>query len=141
MMARMLVDECGRDMSEPSSKSAPVVLVVDDDASMRTLLEIYFSAWGWRVLLAACGDEALQLAAAHPETRLLLLDVVMSGVSGQDLADRSKTILPNVRIFFCSGHPASALAGMGIDVAPEQFLQKPCRPADLKQKVDALLRL
>lgn len=127
-------------MSEPSSDSAPVVLVVDDDAAMRTLLEIYLSAWGWRVLLAAGGDEALQLAAANPETRLLLLDVVMSGVSGRDLADRLRTILPKVRIFFCSGHSARALAGMGIDVATEQFLQKPCRPGDLKQRVDALLR-
>jgi two-component system, cell cycle sensor histidine kinase and response regulator CckA len=113
--------------------------MVDDDSAMRVLFEIYLRTFGYRVLLARDGEEAFGLATDHPDISLMIMDAVMSGLSGQPLVDKIKTALPKVRILFCSGHPASALIRQGIDLEAGHFLQKPCRPADLKRELAALL--
>ncbi len=69
-----------------------------------------------------------------------MLDVVMSGLSGRKLADQLKISLPQSSILFCSGHPATAMARHDIDLQFEHFLQKPCRPPELKSKVEEILR-
>jgi len=112
---------------------------VEDDSAMRLLLEIYLSSFGYDVLLAENGDAALGMAASRPDIRAMVMDVVMSGLSGQQLAEAIKGALPGICILFCSGHPAKALTSYGIDLAAGNFLQKPCRPADLKRKMEELL--
>ena len=68
-----------------------------------------------------------------------MLDVVMSGLSGRELADQLKIQLPESAVLFCSGHPASMMSRHNIDLRFEHFLQKPCRPPELKQKLEELL--
>ena len=70
---------------------------------------------------------------------MVVLDVVMSGLSGKELAEQLKTSLPWASILFCSGHPASVLSRYDIDVTSANFLQKPCRPPELQQKIEELL--
>ena len=119
-------------------ETTAAVLVVDDDSATRVLYEIYLRSFGYVVLLARDGDEALRVAAGRSDIRIMIMDVVMPGLSGQRLVDAAKIALPGVRILFCSGHPAKVLTGYGIDPAVEHFLQKPCRPADFKRKMDEL---
>lgn len=119
--------------------NALVVLVVDDDAAMRTLLEIYLKSLGYQPLMARDGDEAVRLAQTNPDIRVMIMDVVMSGLSGQRLVDAVKTALPGLRILFCSGHSARAVANSGIDMTQGLFMQKPCRPLDLKHSLELLL--
>jgi CheY-like chemotaxis protein len=117
------------------------VLVVDDDPAMRMIVSRSLEFFGYAVLVAGGGEEALALAHGHPEIRLIILDIVMSGLAGKELAARLKTSLPNVAILFCSGHPASALARYGIEPNPANFLQKPCRPPELQRKIEELLAI
>ncbi len=115
------------------------ILIVDDDPPMRMLLERYLTLFGYGALVAADGKEALRIAGENPEVGLIILDVVMSGISGQQLAEQLAILLPNALILFCSGHPETALARMGIDLAGAQFMQKPCRPLQLKQRLSEML--
>jgi CheY-like chemotaxis protein len=91
------------------------------------------------MLSAQDGEEALTLARQHPEIRVILLDVVMCGLSGRALADQLEACLPRASILFCSGHPASTLSRYGIDAGSIHFLQKPCRPPELHEKIESLL--
>jgi two-component system, cell cycle sensor histidine kinase and response regulator CckA len=117
----------------------PTILVVDDDAAMRTILGMTLRAFGYLALAAGDGEEALQMARDHPEIRVILLDVVMPGLSGRELADQLRGNLPDASILFCSGHPPELMSLHGIDLKSDQFMQKPCRPPDLQRKVEELL--
>ena len=89
--------------------------------------------------LAGNGDEALTVALEHPEIRLIMLDVVMGGLSGKELAQELKAVLPKAAVLFCSGHPASAMVRYDIEVSGGNFLQKPCQPTELQGKIEELL--
>jgi two-component system cell cycle sensor histidine kinase/response regulator CckA len=115
------------------------ILVIDDDLAMRTILNLSLVALGYLVLAAEDGDEALQITRDHPEIRLIMLDVVMSGLSGKMLAEQLKANLPGSSVLFCSGHPAATMSRHDIDLRFEHFLQKPCRPPELKSKLEEML--
>ena len=122
-----------------AEETPATILVVDDDPSMRMLLERYLTAFGYWPLLAVDGEDALRIADSTPEIRLILLDLVMPGISGRVLAERLMALLPDAALIYCSGHPASALVRLGIDIKGAQFMQKPCRPAELQQRLSEAL--
>ena len=115
------------------------ILVIDDDPSMRTIVSLFLKLYGYLVLVAENGEEAVRLARDHPEIQAIVLDVVMPGLVGKELAAQLKNSLPNAAILFCSGHPASALARYGVEANPASFLQKPCRPQELQHKIEELM--
>jgi two-component system, cell cycle sensor histidine kinase and response regulator CckA len=115
------------------------ILVIDDDPGMRTILSLSLKLFGYAILVAGNGEDAVAIAREHPEIRVVILDVVMSGLSGKELAEQLKVNLPKASILFCSGHPASVLARYDIDASSANFLQKPCRPPELQQKIEELL--
>jgi CheY-like chemotaxis protein len=115
------------------------ILIIDDDPAMRTILGFTLKAFGYVALVAGDGEEALQIAHHHPEIRLIILDVVMAGLSGKQLADQLQIALPKAAILFCSGHPPETLSLHGIDPNLVQFIQKPCRPPELQHKIEELL--
>jgi two-component system cell cycle sensor histidine kinase/response regulator CckA len=117
------------------------ILVVDDDPSMRMILSLSLKLFGYLTLNAEDGESALTIARAHPEIRVILLDVVMCGLSGRALADQLESILPHSWVLFCSGHPAAALTRYGIDADSVNFLQKPCRPPAMQEKIEQLLAI
>lgn len=121
------------------ASSPQSILVVDDDPAMRTILSFSLEAIGYLVHVAANGEEALRIARDHSEIRLIMLDVVMPGLSGNKLAEQLKLNLPDSSILFCSGYPASAMSRYDIDLKSAHFLQKPCSPLQLEGKIEELL--
>jgi DNA-binding response OmpR family regulator len=115
------------------------ILVVDDDAAMRMILGITLTGFGYLALLAEDGERALQTARDHPEIRVILLDVVMRGLSGKELAGQLGIKLPNAAILFCSGHPPEMMKLHGLDPSSAHFIQKPCRAPELRQKIEDLM--
>lgn len=122
----------------PASDPA-TILIVDDDAPIRMLLDFHLTAFGYRVLLASDGEKAVQVARDHPEIRLAILDVVMSGLCGQKLADELTVALPEVAVLFSSGYPAAVMSRHAIDLGSAQFLEKPYSPPELKRKLEEML--
>jgi len=81
--------------------------------------------------------EAIGLANEYPgEIQLLLTDVVMPGMNGRDLAEKMKTIFPNLKRLFMSGYTANVIASKGVLEKDVNFIQKPFT----KKELDASVR-
>jgi two-component system cell cycle sensor histidine kinase/response regulator CckA len=106
------------------------VLVVDDQDVVRDVIKLSLESAGYRVLEAATPSEALALAAGA-EVDLLVTDVVMPEMDAFELANRISCELPAVRILYTSGYADAAAEG--------PFIQKPFTPAQLIEKVGAVL--
>jgi PAS domain S-box-containing protein len=122
-------------------KGAEIILLVEDEASVRELVTRILRAQGYTVLEATNGVEALELAAAHSpgEIQLLLTDVVMPQMGGNALRDQLRAHLPGLKVLFISGYTDNALVHHGqLDVGVE-LLAKPFTPAALVGKVRQIL--
>ncbi len=116
------------------------ILLVEDQAAIRMLLEDVLSEAGHRVLAAADGRAAFELAGEHTGVvDLLITDVVMPEMSGPDLASQITPLRPNVIVLYMSGYTDHALLHRGAIEQGAAFLQKPFLPESLLSKVDELL--
>ncbi|MDZ7290530.1 MAG: response regulator [candidate division KSB1 bacterium] len=117
------------------------VLLVEDEPTVREVAARVLREQGYHVLMAANGDEALQLAKAHPQEtiHLLVTDVVMPRLSGKVVADQLKVIRPDMKVLFISGYSDETTFRHGTADASLAFLQKPFSPAVLAHKVREVL--
>ena len=118
------------------------ILIVDDDGRSRKLLELLLKAEGYHTRTAANGEDALTSINGSPPD-LILLDVMMPGISGHELAVMLKA-RPDVAnipvIMVTAGHDGdSRLAGL--TAGAEEFLTKPIDRTELCLRVRNLLRL
>lgn len=121
-----------------SSAPSTTILVVDDAESVRRILELRLSKAGYRVLLAADGDEALErLAASRPD--LVVLDVMLPKRDGfqvcQAIRDHS-----DVPIIFLSGRSGVLERVMGLELGADDYLVKPFSPRELEIRIAAVLK-
>ena len=123
----------------PAGMSGATVLLAEDEASLRVLVERMLREAGYRVLSAADGAAALEIARAEGRTiDLLITDVVMPGMSGPALAAELRAVRSDLPVVFVSGY-ANHHAETGLD-AGARFLAKPFAPAELLEAVRACLR-
>jgi PAS domain S-box-containing protein len=113
------------------------ILVVEDDDALRVLSGLILASYGYRVLSAAGGEEALAIVNDEltPPIDLLLTDVLMPFMNGREVAERVQAVLPNVRVLFTSGYPADAILRDAIAEGRHAFIQKPYVGAQLAQKI------
>lgn len=116
------------------------LLLVEDDEMVRTMTRTILAQNGYRVLEAANGPEALEVAERHPEPiRLLVTDLVMPFLSGFELAELLTARRPEIRVLLISGYTEEEAARHGIATAEAAFLQKPFSLASLTSKVREVL--
>jgi two-component system, cell cycle sensor histidine kinase and response regulator CckA len=129
--------------AEPTPRQArghEVVLLVEDEPSLRKLVVIALESEGYRVLSAADGREALEIAARHDgPIDLLASDIVMPGMSGRELAARLTASRPGLCVLFMSGYARDAVARGGIRAHEGVYLAKPFSLQQLAQAVRAAL--
>jgi DNA-binding response OmpR family regulator len=122
---------------EPGTET---ILLVEDEANLRYLARQYLEKQGYKVLEAADGAVAMQIAVAHDKMiHLLLTDVIMPGMNGRELAQRISEIRPNVKILYMSGYTENVIGTNGMLDAGVRLLQKPFNLRDLKTKVREVL--
>ena len=116
------------------------ILVVEDDPFVRGHALTSLETLGYRIILAADGREALTHLHAGTQPDLLFTDIVMpGGVSGWELAQRAREIMPTLRVLFTSGYPLETLASRGHIDTKARLLTKPYRVSELARRVrDAL---
>jgi two-component system cell cycle sensor histidine kinase/response regulator CckA len=85
-----------------------MILLVEDNATVRTAAQRILSECGYRVKEAASGSEALSIAQQMDEIDLLLADLVMPGITGRELASRVLEVRPEVRVLYMSGYDPQA---------------------------------
>jgi nitrogen-specific signal transduction histidine kinase/ActR/RegA family two-component response regulator len=115
-----------------SLRGTETVLLVEDSELVRPLVAEVLESYGYTVLAAVDGIEALALAAAHQGAiDVLLTDVVMPRMSGRELADRLLVARPDLRQLFMSGYPADTVVRHGVAESRVAFIQKPFVGDDL----------
>ena len=118
------------------------VLIVDDERANRDLLKVMLAPEGLLLLTASSGEEALALLAHQPPD-LILLDVMMPGMDGYEVAGKIKgnpdtSSVPIIMVTAMDDHKARLL---GLNAGVEDFLTKPVDRAELRVRVNNLLKL
>jgi PAS domain S-box-containing protein len=116
------------------------ILLVEDQKSVRSFTGAVLKQYGYHVIEASDGDEAMSLAGAYAgEIHLLLTDVVMPGISGKESSERMKKVRPNLKVLSMSGYTADVIAQRGVLDGSVAFLHKPFSPVELAAKVRQVL--
>jgi PAS domain S-box-containing protein len=129
---------------EPAAEPVPggreVILVAEDDASVRSVLARSLRDYGYRVLEARDGAEALEVAASEPvPPSLVVADVVMPRLSGQPLSAELLKRWPGLSVLFISGYTNLDSVNKGLVAEGREYLQKPIEPEALARKVRVML--
>jgi two-component system, cell cycle sensor histidine kinase and response regulator CckA len=126
---------------QPASiRGSETVLLVEDAEALRKLANMFLRDCGYRVLTAADGMEALELARSHSgPIHLLLTDVVMPGINGRVLGERLAPLQPGMKVLYMSGYTDSFIAGHGVLEAGTHLLHKPFTQETLARKVREVL--
>jgi len=121
-------------------KDTETILLVEDDAMVRRLLEVALRHYGYDVIEAMDGQHAVESVDRYEkEIHLMITDVIMPGMNGQELANELKTKRPGIKVLFMSGYSTGTMAHQGILDADVFFIQKPISPKLLIQKVQEVL--
>jgi CheY-like chemotaxis protein len=117
-----------------------VVLVVEDESSVRYIMARTLRECGYTVLEAAGGPQALEiLQEQSAPVNLIIADVVMPEISGRELAERMLERWPDVPILFTSGYTGLFVVQRGLLDEGQEFIQKPIAPDMLAQRVREML--
>lgn len=121
-------------------KGTETILVAEDEVALRTLICETLERFGYRVLLAADGKEAVRLSEqCNGPIHLLIADVVMPRMSGREVAEHVTVARPKIEVLYVSGYTDDAIIQRGAIGPGKAFLQKPFTPAALARKVRQIL--
>lgn len=124
-----------------SDAPAPVVLVVDDDATIRRLLQITLETEGFEVTTAGDGVEGLRMAQEDPRPDLVLLDIMMPGMDGLQVCHtlKSDDATKDTPVVLLSAKAQSHDIELGMRVGADDYITKPPDLLDLVARVRQLL--
>lgn len=126
--------------TETAREPRATILVVDDDDGVRRISRRMLERYGYQVLEAATGPEALDVAASHEGAiDLMVVDVLMPGMTGNQASHHLRDLRPGVPILCISGHPENEVVRYGIAGHGTAFLQKPFTYEQLAGAVQALI--
>jgi two-component system, cell cycle sensor histidine kinase and response regulator CckA len=133
--------DLGEVRSVASAGTETVLLVEDQDGIREVVLE-YLKGKGYTVLHATDGEDALRVASEHKhQIHLLVTDVIMPKIGGQELVRRLMPLRPRMKALFMSGHPEHSSSG-GKSLALDEnitVLQKPFQLGTLGRKIRSVL--
>ena len=111
-----------------NGSTPPRILVVDDEEEVREILAETLEEFGYAVLTAASGEEALPVLARNGGVAMVITDVRMPGMSGLELADEVRRRWPKVKVVLISGYFVP-------QASPQRFLKKPFHMKELASVV------
>jgi signal transduction histidine kinase/CheY-like chemotaxis protein len=130
--------EASAALPEPALRGEESVLLVEDGAPLREVMVRMLERSGYRVRAAATGEEALELARA-PDLDVLVTDIVMPGMLGNELAERVAALHPGVRVLYISGYAEPMLRAHGGPWGSAPLLEKPFTELALLARLRELL--
>src|SRR5712691_8138251 len=120
--------------------SKPSILVVDDEEVALTLIKSLLSGAGYRVLTAQSGFECLDLFRRQPQGyELILLDLTMPFMDGEETFHRLREIRPDVPILLCTGFIQQGRLERLMTAGLSGFLRKPFAPDEIAGQVKSIL--
>jgi two-component system response regulator MprA len=123
----------------PGSSGTPRILVVDDERAIRDALHMILTRRGYEVLLAADGEEALDMAeSAHPD--LVILDVLLPFMDGLTACRRLRARGDEVPVMMLTARDTIGDRVTGLETGADDYLAKPFATDELVARIRALLR-
>lgn len=123
-----------KEKGPPSGRET--VLLVEDEQMVRKLTVQFLRKYGYVVLEAAHGGDALLLCERHRgPVHLMVTDVVMPGINGRELAQRLRSLRPEMKVLYMSGYTDNAILHHGVLEGGEDYVQKPFSMEVLARKV------
>jgi CheY-like chemotaxis protein len=119
----------------PPEGRARRVLLVEDEVLLRMSTADMLEQLGCSVVGVGSGEAALELLAQEADYDLLVTDVGLPGISGEELATKVREQYPSLPVVIASGYGRPSLQGEGI-----QFVSKPYSSVDLQQALDHTAR-
>ena len=115
-------------------------MLVDDEEAVRTVGMRILERLGYKVMVAANGQQALNIVQQHHEPLdLIVLDMILPGLSGRETFYRLKEIDPNIKVLLYSAHSMDEDVHLLLERGALGFVQKPYRIAALSQKIAEML--
>ncbi len=116
----------------PRLPESCTVLLVDDEEDLLEIASAYVLELGCQPLVARDGNEALAILRGSASIDAMITDIVMpGGLSGGELAEEARRLRPEMKIIFCSGFPADALAERPFGLRDGPLLRKPYHGAEI----------
>jgi PAS domain S-box-containing protein len=126
--------------ARPALGGTETILLVEDEPAVRALVRDILTGYGYTVLEAASGAEALAFFEGDgSRIDLLLTDVVMPSMSGKTLAGRLTAARPDLDVLFMSGYTDDVIGRHGVLDSKLAYIQKPFTPEQLARKVRDVL--
>jgi len=123
-------------------KGTETIFLVEDDPSVRELTLRSLHYFGYKVIVASNGEEALEkFNKNNLQVDLLITDVIMPGIGGKKLVDFIRKKKPNLRVLFMSGYTEDQISQKGVLNSEINFIQKPFAPVDLVKRIRQILDL
>jgi PAS domain S-box-containing protein len=138
--ASKVVSEEMKEKGEVAVKGgAETILVAEDEEAIRNLAERSLRGYGYDILVARDGAEAVALFEAHPEIAIAVLDVVMPRMGGKEALDAMRMLRPDLKALFTSGYSTDRIHESFVLLPGIEFLPKPYGPAALARRVREVL--
>ena len=114
------------------------ILLAEDENEVRAFTKKLLEEYGYKVIEAVDGDDAIHKFKLHKnKIQLVLLDVIMPNRSGREVYEAIKKITPDIEVLFTSGYPADHISGI---IAKEaESISKPASPTKLLRKIREVL--
>ena len=124
----------------PVPGGGETILLVEDEANIRALLNEILTEKGYTVLVANDGENAIACSKDHKEKiHLLLTDVVMPKMNGKEVASRLLQDRPDMKVIFMSGYTSDAIVSRGVLDEGIEFLEKPFTSTSVAKRVRQIL--
>ena len=117
----------------------PLVMVLDDEAPIREIERRILEEAGYRVIEASGGADAFTLLEGTPDLALLIADLEMPDVTGEEVVRRIRLARPDLKVLYVTGHIDRLLDARSTLWEGEAFLDKPFTPRGLLEAVSLLL--
>jgi|WetSurMetagenome_2_1015567.scaffolds.fasta_scaffold00054_53 P-type Cu+ transporter len=124
----------------PLKGGSETILVAEDEAILRNLLETTLVNFGYRVILAADGQEAVdQFTANRSDIQLIIMDLIMPKKSGSEAYNEIRLINPHIKVLFSSGYTKDIIQSRGGLEEGTDLIIKPVKPRELLRRVREIL--
>ena len=120
----------------PPRGGTDTVLLAEDEAAVRNLVEEILTGSGYRVILAEDGKDAVaKFKANRDQIKLILMDMIMPKMSGKEACDKIRKLGTDVRVIYTSGYTMDAILNHDVLDEGAELIMKPIHPLELLRKV------
>ena len=124
----------------PVKGGSETMLLAEDDAALRNLGSTVLSQYGYTVIEAVDGEDAvMKFMENRDRIKLIILDVIMPKKNGKEVFDDIGILNPDMKVLFMSGYTSDIIGPRGLPAEGLNFINKPISPRDLLEKVRGVL--